>query len=129
MDQAKAVADAVLYEGYLLYPYRASATKNRVRWQWGVLMPPAFAGAGEHSWSRTELLAEPGEGARLHVRLRFLQLQERIVRDGDRPVPSITVGDKEYTTWEEAVEREVDAVLRFADLLGGDNTVPFTVDG
>ena len=33
------MADAVLYEGYVLYPYRASSPKNQVRWQWGVLMP------------------------------------------------------------------------------------------
>ena len=40
---ARAVADAVLYEGYLLYPYRASSAKNRSRWQFGVLGPPAAA--------------------------------------------------------------------------------------
>jgi len=38
-DKAQKVADAVLYEGYLLYPYRASATKNQARWQFGVVMP------------------------------------------------------------------------------------------
>ena len=36
---ARAVADAVLYEGYVLYPYRASARKNQLRWQFGVLGP------------------------------------------------------------------------------------------
>lgn len=30
-EQVRAVADAVLYEGYLLYPYRRSSGKNRVR--------------------------------------------------------------------------------------------------
>ena len=44
MEAARAVADAVLYEGYVLYPYRASSAKNQVRWQWGVLMPPDVAG-------------------------------------------------------------------------------------
>ena len=39
------VADAVLYEGYVLYPYRASAQKNQLRWQFGVLVPPAYADA------------------------------------------------------------------------------------
>src|SRR3954453_19185819 len=34
---AEAVADAVLYEGYLLYPSRRSSPNNRVRWQFGVL--------------------------------------------------------------------------------------------
>jgi hypothetical protein len=132
MDKAKAVADAVLYEGYLLYPYRASSAKNKVRWQWGVLMPPAYAasGTGEYSGSRTELLAEPGDDATLHVRLRFLQLQERIVEDaGGVVVPSLRAGGTEYTTWEEAVEREVDAILPFGTLAAGEHTIPFTVDG
>jgi hypothetical protein len=40
-DEARAVADSVLYEGYLLYPYRRSSAKNRVRWQFGVLLPRA----------------------------------------------------------------------------------------
>lgn len=132
MEQARAVADAVLYEGYLLYPYRASAAKNKVRWQWGVLMPPAYAESdtGEHAGSHSELLVEPGDDAILHVRLRFLQLQERIVEDAEhRAVPSVTVAGTEYTTWEEAVECEVDEVMRFADLVGGDSVMPFTVDG
>lgn len=134
MEHARNIADAVLYEGYLLYPYRASSPKNKVRWQWGVLMPPAYTPAGEHSGSRTELLAEPGEGAALHVRLRFLQLQARDVQvpadgEGYRTVPSFTAGGTEYTTWEEAVEREIDAVLRLGDLLGGQLTVPFEVEG
>ena len=38
------VADAVLYEGYMLYPYRPSAIKNRQRWSFGILYPPAYAG-------------------------------------------------------------------------------------
>ena len=38
-EQAQRVADAVLWEGYVLYPYRASAAKNQVRWQYGVLTP------------------------------------------------------------------------------------------
>ena len=39
IDQVRAVADAVLYEGYLLYPYRATSGKNQLRWQFGVLGP------------------------------------------------------------------------------------------
>lgn len=38
-DALGAVADAILYEGYLLYPYRRSSPKNRVRWQFGILAP------------------------------------------------------------------------------------------
>jgi len=43
LRRARTVADAVLYEGYLLYPYRASSGKNRTRWQFGVLGPPGAA--------------------------------------------------------------------------------------
>jgi hypothetical protein len=45
LDGVRRIADAVLYEGYILYPYRASAQKNRSRWQFGVLMPPGYAAA------------------------------------------------------------------------------------
>jgi hypothetical protein len=92
-DQARAVGDAVLYEGYLLYPYRASAPKNRVRWQWGVLVPPSYASAeiGEHASARVECLLEPFEHTILHVKLRFLQARTRL-----------------GSTWDEAVEHEID---------------------
>jgi hypothetical protein len=131
VDQARAVADAVLYEGYLLYPYRASATKNQMRWQFGVLMPPAFADpdAGEHDTCRTQLLVEPALHAALHLRVRFLQVQARTVEVDGAAVPSLTVDGTEWTSWDEAVEQEVDAVIRFADLLAGDNIVPFTIPG
>ena len=57
--EVAAVADAVLFEGYLLYPYRASAQKNQVRWQWGVLVPQGYgADSGETSANRTECLLE-----------------------------------------------------------------------
>ena len=46
LDRARRVADAVLYEGYLLYPYRATSAKNQVRWQFGVLGPPGAAADG-----------------------------------------------------------------------------------
>ena len=46
LTAARTVADAVLYEGYLPYPYRSSSRKNQVRWQFGVLGPPGAAAAG-----------------------------------------------------------------------------------
>ena len=58
---ARRVADAVLYEGYLLYPYRSSSAKNQVRWQFGVLSPTgaAAAGLGEAPALSTVLLLRP----------------------------------------------------------------------
>ncbi len=119
MDIAQGVADAVLYEGYLLYPYRASARKNQNRWQWGVLVPPAYAAAGhgEYAASRTECLLEPGTDPVLHLRLRFLQLQHR--SGGEGPVPE----------FDEAVEREVDAVVPVSELLAAEQVVPVAVPG
>jgi hypothetical protein len=40
-DRARLVADAVLYEGYLLWPYRRSALKNQQRWTFGGVYPEA----------------------------------------------------------------------------------------
>ena len=53
---ARRVADAVLYEGYVLYPYRASSLKNRLRWQFGVIAPRAPHDDGEPSFAQTECL-------------------------------------------------------------------------
>ena len=79
LSLARAVADAVLYEGYLLYPYRASSAKNQARWQFGVLGPPGAAesGAGEQPDMAADCLLEPGPAARVDVHLRFLHLQSR----------------------------------------------------
>ncbi|MDQ3103945.1 MAG: hypothetical protein M3Q87_01750, partial [Actinomycetota bacterium] len=67
LDLARAVADAVLYEGYLLYPYRATSRKNQVRWQFGVLGPPgaAAAGVGEESQMSAQCLLRRGPDGRL----------------------------------------------------------------
>jgi hypothetical protein len=119
MDIAREVANAILYEGYLLYPYRASAAKNQIRWQWGVLMPSAYAAAGhgEHASSHSEFLLEPGTDPVLHVRLRFLQMQHR--SGGDGPVPE----------FDEAVEHEIDSVVSVAELLESEQVIPVSIPG
>jgi hypothetical protein len=119
LDDVAKVADAVLFEGYLLYPYRASAQKNRLRWQFGVLVPPSFgARCGEPARSRTECLLEPARGASLHVRLRFLQLRARSVYDADgRAVDQLVVDEVRHFPWEEGVPRTVDAVLALDEVL------------
>ena len=112
---ARAVADAVLYEGYLLYPYRASARKNQMRWQFGVLVPRAMADAYERSSVRTECVVDPGATPALHVRLRCLQLQHRTVeaarRDGFEPVDVLDVDGIPWCAWDEAVEHDVEIAV------------------
>ena len=41
-DPIEAIARAVLYEGYLLWPYRRSARKNQTRFTFGALYPRGF---------------------------------------------------------------------------------------
>ena len=36
------IADAWLFEGYILYPYRPSSIKNQQRWTFGGLFPRAI---------------------------------------------------------------------------------------
>jgi hypothetical protein len=113
-DRVRAIADAVLYEGYLLYPYRATSGKNQSRWQFGVLGPSGAAdrGIGEDDTMSAQVLLDPGPGAALTIVVRCLQLQRRIVeRDmggGDyRRVDQLTAGVQSWLTWDEAVECEV----------------------
>jgi hypothetical protein len=111
---ARLAADAVLYEGYLLYPYRSTAAKNQVRWQFGVLSPPgaAAAGVGEEADLSVQCLLRPSdEAATVTVHLRFLQLQRRLAEreeaDGSyRGVEELRAGDAVWTSWDEAVEVE-----------------------
>ncbi|MHB8384005.1 MAG: hypothetical protein ACYDC3_16875, partial [Candidatus Binataceae bacterium] len=111
-ERAKKIADAVLYEGYVLYPYRASSSKNRLRFQFGVLAPRRWSEAGgcEQWWMSTECIVEPRRDARVRGKVRFLQLQHRSVEEaaGDsfRAVDSIEIDGKLFTSWDEGVERE-----------------------
>jgi hypothetical protein len=113
LDSVRKIADAVLYEGYILYPYRASAQKNRSRWQFGVLMAPGYAAAdpSERSFSQAECVLEHAGAPVVRVILRFLQVQRR------------SAGEQ---TWDEAVEREVEVS---AALSGDGVTREFAVDG
>ncbi|HEY2564565.1 MAG TPA: hydrogenase maturation protease, partial [Acidimicrobiales bacterium] len=110
---AKGVADTVCYEGYVLYPYRASAQKNQLRWQFGVLAPRS-AGRSDPSTAQTEFVVETRPGARLQVRLRTLQVQQRSVeahRDGRFvPVAHLDDGLQEWTSFDEAADHQLDLV-------------------
>jgi hypothetical protein len=114
LSLARAVADAVLYEGYLLYPYRASSQKNQARWQFGILGPPgaAAAGTGEEAEMFADCLLTPGPQAAIDIHVRFLQLQSRAVEEANRgggftAVDELTAGADRWLSWDEAVEQEI----------------------
>jgi hypothetical protein len=131
-DRARAIADAVLYEGYLLYPYRATSSKNQSRWQFGVVGPPGAsdAGIGEDDTLSAQFLIDGDSELTLVV--RFLQLQhrraERDVGNGTfEPVDELTSGLQSWVTWDEAVERELTfGPFHLADL-AQPHTVPVAV--
>lgn len=110
------IAKALLYEGYMLYPYRPSAVKNQQRFNFGVLYPRSYVALQGHSEpcsSRTECIAMGSSATVLEVRIRFLRLAQRSVYQclaggGERiPVARIEAGGQIHQPWQEAVEHEV----------------------
>jgi hypothetical protein len=115
LDAVREIADAVLYEGYLLYPYRASSDKNRSRWQFGVLGPPkasATSFSEDPGMAMQCLLRPRAPIATVTIHLRFLQLQvreaQRRTADGTyEAVDALDVNGSSVLSWDEAVEREI----------------------
>jgi hypothetical protein len=112
-DSVEKIAAAVLYEGYILYPYRPTAVKNRQRWNFGTLYPRVYAEAQQPE-EPFRLVAEclllAGADATLDVRLRFLQLCPQAQSSSSLNDPSLA--------WDEAVERTSEhANLCIRDLL------------
>lgn len=122
-ELARKIADAVLYEGYMLYPYRPSAIKNQQRWSFGILYPPDYgevASGTERSLMHSECIVESsaeGSVPALEVQLRFLHLIARRVAQSQTslnhtnrisPVQSLEVDGRKIESWDEGVERSVE---------------------
>jgi hypothetical protein len=127
-DRARTVADAVLYEGYLLYPYRATSSRNQSRWQWGVLGPAGAAddGIGEDDTIAAQFLVDGAQAITLMV--RFLHLQHRRTeRDTGfgrfEPVDELITPTGSWLTWDEAIECETS----FGPLALDDPAQPWTL--
>jgi hypothetical protein len=134
LEHARRVADAILYEGYLLYPYRGSAQKNQARFQFGVLVPPAYEALddSERSASQTECLAECGDDANVAVVVRFLHWQRRTLQalspGGElNEVAVLSTGDAQYRSWDEAVPREQQVTAGVAELLSQGKNLSFRI--
>jgi hypothetical protein len=110
LEHVKEIADAVLYEGYLLYPYRQSALKNRTRWTFGAVYPREYseANGGREPWTmHTECLLEGhADDVSLDITIRFLHLLLRTVVQPNK------LRDDER---EEANASEWSLASRFAD--------------
>jgi len=119
-----AIVKAVLYEGYMLYPYRPSAVKNRQRFNFGVIYPRAYSEAqgGTDPWMmQTECLVAGSDATQCLVRVRFLRMVERSISKVLTPLSSLSsippekiqmvdrleIDDQVYQGWQEAVEEEI----------------------
>jgi hypothetical protein len=141
------IANAVLYEGYILYPYRPSI-KNRQRWTFGGLYPEAWYrahGAGaDASDNQTECLIAGGPETTFEAIVRFLHLTARIAGEPIgppeewqtgaeppfRPVETLRVGDRLLHTWQEAEEREVvPGAVPLGELAARPRSVSFAFPG
>lgn len=121
----KKIAETVLYEGYVLWPYRRSARKNQQRWTFGGVYPRAYSEArGEDDpWiMQTQCLVSGDEESTIEVKVRFLHVTERRVgrKIGETLefVEELRVGGELYLSWDEATEREVTVGrLKLSELL------------
>ena len=103
-DAIEKIASAILYEGYILYPYRPTAIKNRQRWNFGTLYPRVYAEA-QRPQEPFRLIAEclvvAKVDASLDLRISFLQLVPQRQSSSEDPCelsdPSLA--------WDEAIER------------------------
>jgi hypothetical protein len=134
MDVLAEVARALLYEGYILWPYRRSALKNRQRWTFGGVYPPAFSAASsgvDRSRVTAQCLVEASEHSRLDVTLRFLHVVSRQALQGKagewRAVDHVTVDDSTVLSWDEAAERELAMSLPLS-AVGGMSRAPIVVE-
>lgn len=105
-ELAMKIADAVLYEGYMLYPYRRSALKNRQRWTFGILYPPDYeevlAGT-ERSSMHSECLLKIKGACCLSIKLRFLHSFTKTVVNS-----SSDNSDEVTDRWDEALPRSIE---------------------
>ena len=137
MDAAKKIAEAVLYEGYLLWPYRRSSRKNQQRWTFGGVYPREYSQArGEDDpWiMQTQCLVRGAGEPTIDVNVRFLHVVDRKVnkKTGQtlQPVDELRVGKELYLSWDEAAEREI-AVGRFglSELLEQPRVIEIDIPG
>ena len=129
---ADRIAKAVLYEGYMLYPYRPSAVKNQQRFNFGVGLSACCSAKlqkGTDPWTmQTECLVQGNLAAKLEVQVRFLQLVERSVEtiaepassDSRKfhPVKALAVDGQTFYSWQEAAERELNIPSADLESLG-----------
>lgn len=119
-EQVNQIVNAVLYEGFLLYPYRASSKKNaRERFTFGRVYPHAYSvaqGGAEPEASQTECLALVQQDAgplQFNITVKFLQ----------------PLAPDPQTGWQDAQEREIPLQFLPGTPLHREFSFPLTGEG
>lgn len=89
-DRVATLAQTLLYEGYLLYPYRTTSAKNQHRWMFGTIYPRSFVETQDEAdrwWTQTEVLVRGDDDTVTGARVRFLHIAESgaVEREVDAP--------------------------------------------
>jgi hypothetical protein len=140
------IARAVLYEGYMLYPYRPSSVKNQQRWNFGVLYPQSYSdlqSGSDACMSQTQCLVRGSLFPSIEVRVRFLQLIARSIGKFASPLrqlpahdeldfktmDSLEVDGRVFRPWQEAEEREISFRLQYGDSVPATRQQEYTFPG
>ncbi len=131
--EVEKIAAAILYEGYILYPYRPTSMKNRQRWNFGTLYPRVYAEAQnpqEPFQLVAECLAEAGEeDATLDLKIQFLQLIRQRKDSSAHPADRMHSLSDPSLAWEEAIERSSEQNnLRLNDIIDHPLTLTLQLD-
>ena len=137
MDAIRKIAEAVLYEGYILWPYRKSAMKNQQRWTFGGVYPKTYSesrGEDDPWLMQTQCLVAGDGESKVEVSVRFLHVTERKVgRKGGETlefVEQLQVGEDLYLPWDEATEREIKVGgFRLSELTGSPERAMIDIPG
>jgi hydrogenase maturation protease len=133
-ERVQEIADAVLYEGYMLYPYRPSSVKNQQRFNFGVLCPPAYCQmhpGSESSFLQSECLLKLTPATRITVKVRFLHMVLRRVCSYDangvaKDEERLGASGRQPQPWQEAEERTFSCSDIDPASLSREYSVPFS---
>lgn len=139
MDTVEKIAEVVLYEGFLLYPYTRSTTKNQQRWTFGGVYPRGHseANGGHDPWMmQTQCLLVGDAHTELRIKVRFLQVLDRkvakVVDGAPQMVDELRIDETVHRPWEESIEREIvigepSSPITLGEVLEGIQTVPIDI--
>lgn len=111
-DTIEKVVQAVLYEGYRLFPYRQDSLKNSQSWGLGSLLPKAWVDHYPYSdnyWLQSECLISGDEESIFSLSLRFLQKDGESYREQSQLIEAVPLKELLGTEKRERVEFALDS--------------------